>query len=267
MLKQDRANQVIVCTPKSLPRTRWVAAAQEAVRINPANHPHSGDVTRALMDGGPPRERLAIMVGKRWPASGIRLTVGFLDNPAADLRARILLHMNAWGRTANVQFTESKTSPQVRIARVDSPPQDAGYWSYVGTDINGIPARRATMNLEAFTMETAESEFHRVVRHETGHTLGFPHEHMRRELVKKIDPAKAIKYFGKTQGWTPDEVRQQVLTPIEESSLLGTAHADARSIMCYQIPGFLTKDGKPIVGGKDIDKKDYTFAASVYPKP
>jgi hypothetical protein len=43
-----------------------------------------------------------------------------------------------------------------------------------------------TMTLEAFTMNMPESEFHRVVRHETGHTMGFPHEHMRRELVDKI---------------------------------------------------------------------------------
>ena len=115
-------------------------------------------------------------------------------------------------------------------------------------------------------MAMPESEFHRVVRHETGHTLGFPHEHMRRALVKKIDAAKAIKYFGKTQGWSPAEVRQQVLTPLEESSLLGTPKADPHSIMCYQIPGFLTKDGKPIVGGKDIDASDAQFAESVYPK-
>src|SRR5262245_52498191 len=93
------------------------------------------------------------------------------------------------------------------------------------------------MNLEAFTMNTPESEFHRVVRHETGHTMGFPHEHMRRELVNEIDPDKAIAYFGATQGWSPTEVRHQVLTPIEESSLRGTAHADPDSIMCYQISG------------------------------
>jgi len=115
-------------------------------------------------------------------------------------------------------------------------------------------------------MNTPESEFHRVVRHETGHTLGFPHEHMRRELVAKIDAKKAIAYFGRTQGWTEAEVRQQVLTPIEESSLLGTAHADPNSIMCYQIPGTLTKDGKTIPGGVDIDAQDYAFAASLYPK-
>jgi len=256
----------IVCTPKSLPRSKWVAAAQRAVKVNPANHPQTEHIVRALAGMAPTAERIAVMVGKRWPAGGVRLTVGFMDNPPADLRARILSHMNAWAKTANVQFVETKTNPQVRITRLASPPEVAGYWSYVGTDILGIPAKEPTMNLESFTMNTPESEFHRVVRHETGHTLGFPHEHMRRELVNKIDRAKAIKYFRATQGWSATQVRQQVLTPIEDSSLLGTPHADPRSIMCYQIPGTITKDGKPIIGGKDIDKKDYAFAASVYPK-
>jgi hypothetical protein len=36
--------------------------------------------------------------------------------------------------------------------------------------------------------------------------------------------------------------------------------------MCYQIPGSLTKSGKPIIGGADIDKQDYDFAALLYPK-
>ena len=36
--------------------------------------------------------------------------------------------------------------------------------------------------------------------------------------------------------------------------------------MCYQIPGDLTKDGKPIVGGLDIDPSDFTFAGQIYPK-
>ena len=61
-------------------------------------------------------------------------------------------------------------------------------------------------------------------------------------------------------------MRQQVLTPIEESSLLGTAHADPNSIMCYQLPGIITKDGKPIAGGPDIDKSDFKFMGTIYPK-
>jgi hypothetical protein len=122
------------------------------------------------------------------------------------------------------------------------------------------------MNLEGFTMNVSEAEFRRVVRHEAGHTLGFPHEHMRRQLVKLIDPRKAIAHFGDTQGWSPEEVRQQVLTPIEDGSLLGTPAADPDSIMCYQIDASLTRNGKPIPGGKGINGSDFRFISTIYPK-
>jgi hypothetical protein len=56
------------------------------------------------------------------------------------------------------------------------------------------------MNLQGFTMNTLESEFRRVVRHETGHTLGFPHEHLRRQIVDNIDPDRAYAYFKQVQG-------------------------------------------------------------------
>lgn len=254
----------ITCTPKSLPKDLWIPAAKKATEVNPANHPKGPTLMRALSAGpGMVAERIAADTTKYWHGGqGVRLTVGFLDNPATDLRNRIIQHMNAWAHSANVQFTASNVDPQVRIARV---PND-GYWSYVGTDILSIPKDQPTMNLEGFTMETPESEYHRVVRHETGHTLGFVHEHMRRELVNRIDPAKAIAFFGQTQGWSPEEVRAQVLTPLEDAELTGTAHSDQHSVMCYQIPGTITKDGKPIIGGIDIDKKDFAFAASLYPK-
>jgi hypothetical protein len=154
----------------------------------------------------------------------------------------------------------------VRIARLDSPPDLAGYWSWVGTEILEIPNDEPTMNLEGFTMRVSDAEFRRVVRHEAGHTLGFDHEHMRGALVKKIDRQKAFAFFDRTQGWTQKEVEAQVLTPLSQRSIMGTAEADPLSIMCYQIPGAITKDGKPIVGGKDINPTDFAFAASVYPK-
>ena len=255
-------SSLIACTPKTLPRETWVSAAAMATKINPVNHPPVERLTRVMPAFRPTLEHIAVLTTKYWHAGGVHLTVGFLDNPPADLRTRILLHMNAWARTANVDFTETATDPQVRIAR-----ESTGYWSYLGTDVLSIPADQQTLNLQAFTMQTAESEFHRVVRHETGHTMGFPHEHMRKELVDRIDPARAIAFFGQTQGWSEAEVRAQVLTPLEESSLLGTAHADPDSIMCYQIPGTITKDGEPIPGGLDIDDQDYSFAAQIYPQP
>lgn len=211
----------------------------------------------------PTKQRIAVLTTKFWGNNGVKLTVGFLDNPPIDLKSRIVSHMNAWSKTANVKFVLSSTDPQVRIARVSR----AGYWSYLGTDILHIKKNEPTMNLQGFTMSTPESEFRRVVRHETGHTLGCPHEHMRRALVDLIDVNKAIAFFGKTQGWSPSMVRAQVLTPLEESSLLGTLESDQNSIMCYQIPGAVTKNGKSIPGGKDIDKADFAFMSSVYPKP
>jgi hypothetical protein len=255
---------VLLCSLKVLPLERAVAAAAQAREINPANHAPVERMMLAHPGVIFPREHLAVVTTKYWGPQPRRLTVGFLDNPPADLRARLLSHMNAWSRSANVQFVATNTDPQVRIARQGG--RDGGYWSYLGTDILSIDSGQPTMNLEAFTMNTVESEFHRVVRHETGHTLGFPHEHMRAELVAKIDPAKAIKYFWDNDGWDESMVRSQVLTPISESSLMGTPHADALSIMCYQLPGEITTDGQPIIGGLDIDPIDYAFAASKYPK-
>jgi hypothetical protein len=254
---------VIVCLPKRLPADQLVQAARTAMEINPMNGAPLQRLTRVMRGFDLTKERIAVVTTKYWGASGVRLTVGFLDNPPATLRKHILAHMNAWSKTGNVKFTETKGHAQVRIAREGG--ENGGYWSYVGTDILHIPNNQQTMNLEAFTMDTQESEFIRVVRHETGHTLGFPHEHMRRALVEKLDEQKTLEYFERTQGWSEDEVRAQVLTPIEEATLVATV-ADARSIMCYQIPGFLTKDGKPIVGGKDIDTSDYRFAGKIYPK-
>ena len=254
---------LITCTPMALPGDRLLDAADVARRENPVNHPPVGHLI-ALAPASPEliKVQIAVMTTKYWRGGKTRFTVGFLDNPPNDLRAKIIAHMNAWSAGTSVSFVESNDAPMVRISRAAG-----GYWSYLGTDILLADRDKQTMNLEGFTMSTPDSEFYRVVRHETGHTLGCPHEHMRAELVELVDPDKAIAYFGQTQGWTPDQVRAQVLTPLEQRSLWGTDRPDAQSIMCYQIPGALTRNGKPILGGTDIDPSDYAFISKVYPGP
>jgi hypothetical protein len=256
-----------VCTPRTLPRSEWVRSVKKAIEINPDNKPPDLDETN--LQPPPSDERLSIDVERRWSKKGVKLTVGFLDKPEAALRERILSHLNAWLATANVSFVESKTEPQVRIARFtaeETEPGYDGYWSYLGTDILLFDTG-PTMNLEAFTMNTPESEFVRVVRHEAGHTLGFPHEHIRKAIIERLDRKKVIADFKRTQGWTEQEVIDQVLTPLEASSLLGTTVTDETSIMCYQIDGKLTLDGTPIPGGADINALDAAVAAKGYPKP
>lgn len=254
--------EIITCTPKRLPEEMLVPAAEHAIDVNRANRPPVERIMRALPGVSLDRASIAVLTAKRWKTDGVRLTVSFMEPRPGDLRARIVSHMNAWGKTANIKFTQTDGQAQVRIAF-----EADGYWSYLGTDVLLIEPHRQTMNLEGFTMQTPDSEFHRVVRHEAGHTLGFPHEHMRKDLVDLIDREKAIAYFMASQGWTREQVIAQVLTPIRESSLLGTTRVDGDSIMCYQIPGQLTKSGKPIPGGLDIDELDAQFASICYPKP
>jgi hypothetical protein len=214
-------------------------------------------------------DKLALDITRYWGKAGVKLTVGFIETPDQSLHTRILSHMNAWGSRANVTFILAKTDPQVRIARWNAKeaPGHDGYWSNLGTDVLLIDPPGPTMNLEAFTMNTDDSEFYRVVRHETGHTLGFPHEHMRQEIVQRLNREKVIAAYMNSQHWSRQTVIDQILTPLEESSILGTTKPDETSIMCYQIDGSLTLDGKPVVGGTDINETDYRFAASVYPKP
>ena len=258
---------IIVCRPKSLPIEEFAAAQRRAIEINPENEQERRQVERTPIGRRGGERRIVVVVGRKWPKKGVRLSVSFLDTPPTDLRARILRHMNAWGEHANVEFTETEGTGKVRIGRFKEPPEWAGYWSYLGTEILNKPLDEPTLNLEGFTMKVSDAEFRRVVRHEAGHTLGFDHEHMRTEIVNRIDRKKAFVFFDEDQGWTKEEIEEQVLTPLAKKSIMGTEEADPISIMCYQLPGKIMKDGKPIKGGKDINPRDFAFAASLYPKP
>ena len=247
------------CGVKTVPKRLAVKAARNAIGINPVNAPLQPLGALGISAPSDPLS-MAVLTGKYWGPSPRTLTVSFMESTPSDLRARIVSHLNAWTRTGCITFAQTQGTGQVRISR-----GPGGYWSYLGTDVLLIPKNRPTMNLQSFTMSTAESEFKRVIRHEAGHTLGAPHEHMRKELVARIDRQKAYDYFRRTQGWSQQDVDAQVLTPLDDRSIFGTP-SDQTSIMCYQLPGAITKDGRPIVGGLDINATDFDFIGRIYPK-
>jgi hypothetical protein len=254
----------VPCTIRQLPPELQPVAAARAAEVNPQNKFSMEGLPADLVKILSPPARLAVLNDKYWGVDGVRLTVGFVENTSPALKAKILKYANRWGESkkhpANIVFVESNTDPQVRISRAPG-----GYWSYLGTDILSIPKNQPTMNLEGFVLSTSDSEFERVVCHEFGHTLGFPHEHTRPEIVGMLDDGKTIVLFRREQGWTEQEVRQQVLNAMSRGSFKGTPEADPTSIQCYGFPGSITKDGKPIPGGAFINDSDYAFAASIYP--
>jgi hypothetical protein len=264
---QESNDEFLVgCTVKELPEKKQAKAVQTAVEENPANRPRVGMLSKLLEESMIEEVTrpafLSVLTTKYWGSAGKKLGVSFMENTASELRDRIISHMNAWKEFCNVEFSWSQSQGEVRISRGGD-----GYWSYLGTDILHIPAGQPTMTLQGFVMATPESEYKRVVRHETGHTLGFPHEHMRKQIIAKLDVQKTIAYFLKYQGWDEQTTREQVLTSLNEASIMGTPNADETSIMCYQLPASITKDGKPIVGGDDINDADKAFAAKLYPLP
>jgi hypothetical protein len=125
--------KLIVCRLKPLPAAVMEAAARRAIEVNPENaRVRRRVVLTPVGRVGAPR-RIAVVTARKWPRAGVRLSVSFMDRPSTALRSRILLHMNAWGNSANVVFSETEGIGQVRIGRLDHPKDMAGYCSYIGT--------------------------------------------------------------------------------------------------------------------------------------
>ncbi len=249
------------CIPVMLPLEQQEDAIAVAREFNPVNRvpafsmPLDSVNTLHLIP-----EHIAVLRTSYWGPKGVRLGVKFMDNPTAACRAKILKFANEWGKHANIHFTEA-TSGEIRIART----RGSGYWSYMGTDILSIKGNQPTMNLDSFTESTSDLEYSRVVCHEFGHTLGFPHEQMRSGIVGNINTQAAYAYFKRTSGWSQSMVQSQVLTPLPESQVIGTTAPEVDSIMCYHLPGEIMKDGKDVPGGNIISEVDHDLARKLYP--
>ncbi len=259
------ADDFIPCHVARLPESLQWEAHTVAIAENPANAPlrqHvSGSIVERVFDMLDPGA-LTALTQKYWRSGGVDLSVSFGDNPSTALRRRMLEFANHWGTKtgANVRFRETSSNGQVRILR-----SRGGYWSYLGTDILSVPTSQQTMNLEGYSDSTPDSEFERSLVHEFGHTMGFPHEHLRAEIIARIDRNKALRYFEQTQGWSERTTISNVLTPLQSSQIIGTPEAEEDSIMCYQLPGTITIDGRPIRGGARISEKDAAFVRKTYP--
>ncbi len=226
-----------------------LTAALRAIDINPVNAPL----------GVVPPGYIGVL--KYWGDRAKDLTYGFTERVSTEFQKKIDLYANKWGEFSKAKFRFSSTEPMIRIGF-----ENSGYWSYLGPDCLQIPRNQQTMNLQGFTTRTPDSEWDRVVVHEFGHVLGCPHEHQRKEIIDRLNPDAVYKEFRRTQGWSDEEIRQQVLTPIEERSLMGASPADEMSIMAYSFPSTLTKDRQPIVGGSKLSPIDREFFSKIYPR-
>lgn len=238
----------------SLPDEHLIPSMRTAIDVYPGNALPTFALTIL-----PPQE-VAVLTSNWWGPKPRTLSVQFLDNPTPTFRRMFLEAANSWD--CCITFAETVGQGEVRLSR-----NARGYWSYLGTDILHVPPGRATINLQGFTENTRSSEWARVPAHEVGHTLGMPHEHLRRAFVERIDRQKAYSYFLRTQGWGKDLVDVNVLTPLEEVALLRPTPPDQMSIMTYSLPAEIMVDGVGIVGGVGLTATDLAYVDDIYPLP
>ncbi|KAK1223029.1 hypothetical protein PQX77_014106 [Marasmius sp. AFHP31] len=234
----------------------------------------------------PPVARLALRNKTKWTGNGVRLCVAFIDvpPPSVALQHEIVMFMNLWSKFCNVRFTllhsddpsTDRIAAEVRISfsgEVLGKPK-GGTWSYVGTRIIEVTdRRRPTMMLEGLdrTDVLSKESIRTTIIHETGHILGFVHEHSRHGLNERIDKKKAYAHYWRHQEWTASEVDNNLLTRLKDNEAYTLSDKeDSNSIMCYRIDESILNDGMKdpeIKGGDTFSWNDQKFAGLFYPIP
>jgi len=238
------------CIETSIPDELMEQARLHAIEVNPVNAPQ--------FDPNDPLEG-ASETRWLWP-NGKTITVCFLEgDPAVHKRIEPIAH--EWSQYANLTFQFVK-GPKADI-RIAFDPK-GGSWSYLGVQSTFFWFRnKPSMNYGWLTPDTAEREYRRVVLHEFGHALALVHEHLSPSATIPWDEQKVIDYFKRTNGWSPEQTRAQVLKRARADRF---TRFDRDSIMLYHFPAELTTDGSSTPWNTELSAVDKEFIAQLYPR-
>jgi serralysin len=121
------------------------------------------------------------------------------------------------------------------------------------------------MNL-AINDRTSEKEFARTILHEFGHALGMVHEHQSPVNGIPWDETKVYNYYRTHYRWNRKMVKSEVLRRYNVTNT-NFSEFDPDSIMLYEVPSTVTKDGSSIRGQSNkLSPKDKSFIAKLYPR-
>lgn len=196
---------------------------------------------------------------KLWRAKDMPLRVRFMDGNNGQ-RSKAWQRFQKVDSLCGVSFTVVESGPSdIRVSFGNT-----GHWSYLGTDCRNIPGNAPTMNLQLSSWEDV-TEWDRVGLHEICHALGCPHEHQHPKAGIPWNEKKVIDYYARTQGWSEDETRQQVLDRYRGNDFRGTTF-DACSIMAYPVDPSLTTNGFSIGWNVKFSDLDIAFLKEIYPE-
>lgn len=192
--------------------------------------------------------------------NGANLKVKIISGSEA-IKSKVKTLATQWETYANVKF-EFVNSGYAHI-RVLLNDRD-GHWSYIGSDCDEIPQSHHTMNLDTTDLTTSVN-WSRVVLHEFGHALGLLHEHESPISGILWNKQKMYEEYAKTQGWSKEEIDEQLFSTYDESFTNGTSY-DRNSIMHYPISTWQTLNGYSVPWNTNLSTADKSLIAALYPK-
>lgn len=234
------SRSIKMCVDLSLPPWMRLEARRLAIRENPENAGKGAVVNK-------------------W-APGRVLKVRFMGGHPT-IQAKVQNMAMEWTEHANIGFHfGDHADAEIRIAFVEGD----GSWSFLGTDALSIPKDHPTMNYGWLRLNTSDVEYARVVKHEFGHALGLIHEHQHPLANIPWDKEKVYDHYAETQGWSQDEVDQQLFAKYDGVITQFSAY-DPKSIMHYPIDNDLTIGDFEVGWNTGLSDSDKTFIRAVYP--
>ncbi|KAF9044984.1 hypothetical protein BJ165DRAFT_1404250 [Panaeolus papilionaceus] len=150
-----------------------------------------------------------------------------------------------------------------------------GSWSFLGRDNESIHRNRPTMNFGWVSKDSRITEEDKaVILHEFGHAIGYLHEHQssRRGEVITLDEEvdnlillAVIEFYTRTQDWTPEEVRQQILDVYGDEEVSSFSKIDLTSIMMYFMPKEMNLEKIEVPPNNNLSDTDKAYAFINYP--
>jgi hypothetical protein len=111
----------------------------------------------------------------------------------------------------------------------------------------------------------SEKRIARSILHEFGHALGMVHEHQSPKCGILWDEEKAYNYYQNKCKWDRKTVYTEVLHRYNEDQT-NSEEFDPSSIMIYEVPSCITKNGSSIRGNNgELSEKDKLYIAKLYP--